>query len=470
MSSKLVKKSIKWQAKTSDEKLALEIVQKLSKAGFNHTYIVGGYVRDLLLARKDTGAIDIATEATPQRVTKVLGKQYRIIPTGLKHGTVTVHSGKIDIEITTFRIESKYINHRRPKAVKFIADPRLDSSRRDFTVNALYLDPIKKEILDFQSGLYDLQKKQLHFVGNAQERIDEDALRILRAVRFASTLEFRLEKKDLIAIRKNAKLISTVSAERVKQELDKIMLSQNRSVGIQLLLQTGLLKIIMPEVEDLNRIPHSKNYHSEGNVFVHTMLALRLIQPDADLNCMYGALFHDLGKAKTFKRVTREGRRHMTYYNHQYVGAELARKIMKRLKFSNHDIAEISWYVDHHLVPFGLSHMRPGKQMSWALDSKFENLLKVYRADSLASIPSDKFGKQLKPSLQSYNYSMKVLEKAKSQPKLQKPLISGNDVMKLLKIKPGPRVGEVLAKIREQQLSGKLETKQQALKYAKLTK
>jgi len=455
-----------WRPKTSQEKLAIEIINLFHKAGFRHTYIVGGYVRDLLLKRPETGAIDIATIATPQQAIKLLEKQkYNVIPTGLKHGTITVHHKSDDIEITTFRKEGKYGDSRRPDKVVFVSDPAIDATRRDFTINAFYFDPAKLEIYDFVDGSIDLKKRRLRFIGSAIKRISEDSLRLMRAARFVTILGFKLDLEAKKAIAKNASKIKKVSPERIKQELDKLFLSKNRSEGIKLLLDLGLLKQILPEVDRLNKTPQSKNYHSEGNVFVHTLLALSQIEDSAKLSTIYGLLFHDLGKAVTRRLIQRNGKPHTTFYNHQNKGVEIARGIFKRLRFSNKEAEDIGWLIKNHHVPYEINKMRKGKQTAWALDPRFGELLKLFLADSQASIPSDSRGRKLAPDISSYKYATRLYQKAQSRADFKKPLVTGHDVMKVLHLKPGPDVGKILAKVRELQLESKLKNRNEAYRW-----
>ena len=469
-----------WKAKTLQEKFALQIIKKLQEKGFKNTLIVGGYVRDMLLKRPPLtppykggeysgGEIDIATPASPKQVTTLLKKHKLIvIPTGLKHGTVTIHDTKAgNVEITTFRSEGKYADMRHPDSVKFIDDPGKDAARRDFTVNALFFDPVEKKIIDYISGLADLKQKKLKFIGSAKARIEEDALRLMRAVRFSAVLDLRLNPTDKKVIAKYAKHINKISVERVKQELDKIMISENAAEGIRLLLKLKLLKEILSAVEQLDKTPQSKNFHSEGNVFVHTLYAMSLLQSDAKLTTRYGLLFHDLGKAVTRKLVKKDGRPHTTFYNHQNKGVEIAKGIFKRLRFSNKDAQDIEWYIKNHHVPYEIKKMRKGKQAAWALDPRFPELLKIFRADSLAAIPTDKGGRKLKPSLESYDYAVKLWKRVQKNQSFSQSLITGNDVMKILKIKPGPKVGKVLGILREAQLSGKIKTKAEAIDYTK---
>ena len=372
-----------WKPKTSQEKLALKLTKILKEKGHKHTYIVGGYVRDYFLKKKDTGAIDIATQASPQQVTRIFrNKKYSVIPTGIKHGTVTVHQGACDIEITTFRTEGKYADFRRPKNVKFIDDPLMDARRRDFTINAMYLDPVTGELLDFFDGQADLKKKVLRFVGTAEKRIKEDALRLMRAVRFTSALELRIGARDLATIRKNARLIKEISPERVKQELDKMLVSSRPSVGFGTLDVVGLTEQILPELRALQGVTQPRNMHTEGDAYAHSLLALEKMKGSYDLPTRYAVLLHDIGKAKT--RLLRDGR--ITFYNHQNFGEELTKKICDRLKFSRQESDKITWLVRNHMVPFDVTGMKLSTKRKWALHPHFPDLLKVYLADNAASL------------------------------------------------------------------------------------
>ncbi len=461
-------KFIGWKPRGNAEIFAFELVKRLRRAGYDQTYIVGGYVRDYILKRSETGAIDLATEAEPTQVGKVLGRRYKIIPTGLKHGTLTVHSGKIDIEITTLRAEGKYTDYRHPDRVRYVRDVRLDAARRDFTVNALYLDPINRTVLDYYDGCADIAAKRLRFVGSASKRIEEDPLRMMRAMRFSSVLDFKISKEAFDAIRSRAILIGKISPERIKQELDKIMATPGKVAGLRLLRQSGLLQRIFPELERLSSTPQSKNYHSEGNVWIHTLLALDNLENGASLRTVYGVLFHDIGKAVTLVRTIRNGRSHTSFHNHQLKGSEIAGKILHRLRFSNDEIDEIVWYVRNHHVPFEIRSMRKAKQMTWCLDPRFENLLKIYRADSLSSIPTDANGRKQKPQLTTYMSAMRLWKRLKlSEKTMSKPLVTGRDVMRIMRIPESPKIGDVLREIRELQLAEKLKSRTAALAYLK---
>lgn len=469
-----------WPDRSQISRGAFGIVKKLRKAGFE-AFIAGGAVRDALLKRP-IQEIDIATSAKPVDVKKLFKKT---IPTGEKHGTVTVFplplslprgegkqkrkflppggGGKVGgYEVTTFRVEGPYEKYRRPSKVKFVRSAEEDAKRRDFTVNAMFYDPDKKEVIDFVDGIADLSHKRIRFIGDPEARIREDALRLLRAVRFATTLEFDLAKETRKAIQKNAKLITKISAERIKQELDRIIMSPRAGIGIGLLDIVGLLQYVLPEFKNCQGVGQPRNQHSEGDVYAHSLLALEKADESYDLPTRYAVLFHDLGKPQT--RQIRSGK--ITFYGHQKAGGELARKIGRRLKFSAQDSKKISWLVEGHMVPNDFARMRLSTRRRWGLESYFSELLQVHLADVKASIPAV-VGR---PAFSAYRQGLKILEEIKRMPELGRPLLSGNEVMKMLKIKEGPLVGRVLKLIQEEHLAGKLKNKQDALKFLRQKK
>ncbi|MBI4050448.1 MAG: CCA tRNA nucleotidyltransferase [Candidatus Doudnabacteria bacterium] len=467
----LTKLKSAWPEKSRLSQGAFGIVRILRKAGFE-AFIAGGAVRDAVLTRP-IKEIDIATAATPDIVKKLFRKT---IPTGEKHGTVTVYPHFISpyfrkrkqgekergsgYEVTTFRKEGPYRKHRWPTRVKFLKSAEEDAKRRDFTVNALFYDPETREVLDYINGIADISHRRIRFIGNPEDRIREDALRLLRAVRFATILQFDLARETQKAIKKNARLIAKISAERVKQELDKILISPRASVGFGLLDIVGLLALVLPEIKNLQGVSQPKNQHSEGDVYTHSLLALEGLDEHYDLATRYAVLFHDIGKAKT--REIRDGK--ITFYNHQNIGADMAGKICKRLRFSKADTEKIAWLVKNHMVPNDFAQMRLGTRRKWGLSPHFQDLLLLYKADAQASLPSSG-----KPDTNpvAYREGLKILKEIKEHPELKKPLISGNDVMKVLKIKEGPLVGKILRQVEEKKLAGKIKTKAQALDFLK---
>lgn len=472
---------LSWPDKTALSKGAFAILKKLRKTGFE-AFLAGGAVRDALLKRP-IHEIDIATSAKPEEVKKLFKKT---IPTGEKHGTVTVfplpsppHKGEginkkkflppsgggkeRGYEVTTFRVEGPYEKHRRPSKVRFVSTAEEDAKRRDFTVNALFYDQKAKAVIDYVNGIADLSHRRIRFIGQSEDRIREDALRLLRAVRFSTTLGLALARETQRAIVKNARLIQKISAERIKQELDLIMLSDRPSVGLGLLDIVGLLEFILPEIKNLQGVRQPRNQHAEGDVYAHTLLAIEQFDESYDLATRYAVLFHDIGKPQT--AMVRSGK--ITFYDHTKVGSELAGKICKRLKFSTADTQKIAWLVANHLVPNDFADMRLGTRRKWGLNSNFPALLKLYLADVRASLhPSGKADRNPR----GYREGLKILKEIKSQPALRKPLISGRDVMRILRIPEGPEVGKVLREIEEKKLSGELITKADALQFLQAKK
>lgn len=494
-SVKVTKFPFKWPDKSEVSKGAFEIVRKLREAGFE-AFIAGGAVRDALLKRP-IEEVDIATSAKPTAVKKLFAKT---IPTGEKHGTVTVFplpapphkgegrkeknssplsgGGKVGgYEVTTFRLEGPYKDSRHPSKVKFINDAARDASRRDFTINALFFDQEKNCVIDYVNGIADISHRKIRFIGKSENRIREDALRLLRAVRFSTTLNFGLARDTQKAVTKYAKLIKNISSERIKQELDRIMFSDRASIGIGLLDVVGLLQYILPELKACQGITQPKNQHAEGDVYAHSLLALEQACPPSaaasgagrradksyDLSERYAVLFHDLGKVQT--RKIRDGK--ITFYEHPAVGAELAKKICKRLRFSTAETDKITWLVKNHMVPNDFANMKLSTRRKWGLHSFFPSLLKIFLADAMASLSPKGTAKS---DLSSYRKGKKILREIEEQPELAKPLVSGRDVMNILRIKEGPPVGKILKIIEEKKLANQLKTKPDAIKFLKKNK
>lgn len=447
-----------WTDKSKVSQVAFEVVKKLRAAG-HEAYFAGGVVRDALLKRA-VREIDIATSETPVQVKKLFAKT---IPTGEKHGTITVRLRGVNYEVTTFRSEGAYLDGRRPSKVRFIKSAEEDAKRRDFTINAFLFDPERREVIDYVGGFVDLKAKLIRFVGEPGERIKEDALRTLRAVRIATLLRFELHRDTRRAIQKRARLIKKISAERVKQELDKIILSDRASAGLGLLDVTGLLQHILPEVEAMKGVQQPRNEHAEGDVYTHSLLAMENLPGDYDLATRYAILFHDLGKPATRKLRGKK----ITFYDHPAVGAEIAGNLGKRLKFSRQEIEKIGWLVRYHMVPNDFASMRLGTRRKWGLQAHFADLLKVYRADAVASLrPSGKSDRNPR----GYRRGLEILEEIKSQPQLRVPILPGDAVMKFFRIAPGPRVGKILRLLEREKLSGKIKNKAEAKNYLKKIK
>ncbi|GAC1573943.1 MAG: CCA tRNA nucleotidyltransferase [Candidatus Doudnabacteria bacterium] len=444
---------------TAYQSLANEICVEFHKRGFI-CFWVGGAVRDLLLKQK-FGDVDLATSANPEEIKKVLKDGgFKLYTLGEKFGTIGAVTKEGNIEITTFRKESGYSDQRHPDKIIFSKEVKEDSTRRDFTINALYFNPVDNQILDFHNGLKDLKKGIIRFVGEPEERIKEDPLRLLRAVRFGTNLGFKLAKKDLKAIIKYASEIKNISSQRIKKELDKIFLERYFVEGIMLLEKTELLKTLFPEVDNLKKVDQSNDYHAEGNVYNHVLDALREAQKNLkvyNLTLRYAIFFHDIGKAFTAKTGERKGRVHISFHGHAQKSSELFLNISKRLIFPKQQRKEIEWLLKHHMDMLNLSEVTEKTLVKWAKNDLIEDLIRLRIADSLGGTMTDAKGKVIPKDISKLK---EMISKWKKLNLLYKTnLITGEDVMRSLKIKPSKEVGYVLEKVKREQILGRIKNR-----------
>lgn len=409
-------------------KEVVEIISKLNQKGYEG-YIVGGCVRDLLMDRtpKDW---DLTTSAKPEEVKAIFKRTY---DTGIAHGTVTVILNKKHFEITTYRIEGIYEDHRRPKEVIFTNDLEEDLSRRDFTMNAIAYHP-KEGFIDPTGGIEDIKKKSIRCVGDPHKRFEEDALRMLRGIRFSSQLNFIIEEHTLEAIKTNAHLISYISGERIKDELDKILLSGYTNKFL-LLYETCILKFILPEVDQCFKVEQNHPHHVD-NVGIHTLKSLEAV--DKILTLKWTMLLHDIGKPD-HKTTDEKGINH--FHGHVEKSVKLAEKIMIRLKFDkksmNHILKLIEWHdrrikEDKKSVKEALYHIG---------EEAFLDLLKIQRADAKAQNPI-----YYKDKKEKVNNLYTIYEEVKTNKEcftLKDLAINGNDLIKI-GIKEGTKIGEIL--------------------------
>lgn len=314
------------------------IIDTFYNNGFE-AFMVGGCVRDSILnsSPKD---YDIATSAKPEDTLSIFEKT---IPTGIKHGTVTVLINNNSYEVTTYRTDGNYLDNRRPSCVNFVTDIKEDLSRRDFTINALAYNK-SIGLIDYFNGINDISKKLIRCVGDADKRFKEDALRMLRAIRFSCQLNFKIEEATLNAIIKNSKLINNISRERIRDELCKILTSNNASEGINTLQKSGLLSEILPEINSLvNFSPLSINHNR--NIFDHTLNVIS--KTNNNLILRLSALLHDVGKLNT---LTLQDDGIYRFPNHNVEGAKISKEILRNLRFDNYTINSVSKLIEHHLV------------------------------------------------------------------------------------------------------------------------
>ncbi len=407
-----------------------QIIEKLKEAGFE-AYIVGGCVRDFLLATEPKDW-DVTTNAKPEEIQKVFpGSFYEN-----NFLTVTVLTeAKTEIEITTFRSEAKYSDKRHPDEVKYAKTLEEDLSRRDFTVNAMAMN-LEKEIIDPFGGQEDLQKKIIRTVGNPDERFGEDALRMLRAVRFATSLNFTIEEKTAEAIKKNSIWIEAISKERIRDEFVKIIMADSPADGIELLRKLGLLKFILPELQE--NVGVSQNKHHIYDCYTHAIKALEFTaKKKYSLYVRLAALFHDIAKPKV---KVGDGINAM-FYAHEIVGAKMTFQILNRLKFSNKDIQAVVNLVRHHMFYYNTDEVTAASVRRLVKRVGPENmpeLLQLREADRIGSgVPKAEPYK-----LRHLKY---MIEKVSKDPLSVKMLkINGSDLMGLLEITPGPKIGQIL--------------------------
>lgn len=350
---------------------AKKIIDMLEQSGCE-AYIVGGCVRDAILGREPMDW-DITTSASPLEIKEIFSYT---IDTGIEHGTVTVMMDHQPFEVTTYRIDGKYEDHRRPNEVQFTKCLREDLLRRDFTINAMAYND-QEGLVDMYHGMEDLQKKIIRCVGTAEERFDEDALRILRALRFQAQLGFEIEEKTQEAIRKQARFLQDISAERIQAELDKLLVSDHPEVLVNA-YELGVTKIILPEFDRMMETPQN-NPHHQYNVGIHTIESMKKIEADHILR--WTMLLHDCGKPEA--RV--EGKDKDHFKMHSVIGEKVARKVLRRLKFDNHTLRQVSKLVLWHDRRFGNENEINKKTVRrWASElgpELFEKLMKIQKAD-----------------------------------------------------------------------------------------
>ena len=425
---------------------ALYVIQRLREMGYE-AFWVGGCVRDMLMGipPKD---IDVATNAPPHSIAGIFPETRHV---GAKFGVVIVLHGDSQIETATFRSDDVYEDHRHPRSVTF-STAQKDALRRDFTINALFYDPVKEKVLDYVGGMSDLHDKIIRAVGEPEQRFKEDALRMLRAVRFAARFRFTIETQTWTAIPKNVSLINEISPDRIRDELIAMFTNDGAGNALQLLDQSGLLHQILPEVEDMKGIPQPEEFHPEGDVFDHTVLALeQLHNPSTTL--AFGILLHDVGKPPTYRVADR-----IRFDLHDKIGSEIADVICRRLNFSNKDRQQIVALVKRHMQFLNIANMRPATLRRFMSGETFEEDLELHRIDCLAS----------HQDLANYEFCLQQYRELKESEGaiIPPPLITGNDLLQE-GYKPGPLYSTILDAVAEQQLEGSLTSKEAALSWVK---
>ncbi|MBI4115816.1 MAG: CCA tRNA nucleotidyltransferase [Candidatus Omnitrophica bacterium] len=424
---------------------AFEIAKTLKAKG--HTaYFAGGCVRDFLMGETPKD-YDIATTASPGEIERLFPKTLAV---GKQFGVILVVQEGKNFEVATFRREGAYHDGRHPSEVSF-TDPEEDAKRRDFTVNGLFYDPFAKRVIDYVGGEEDISRRIIRSIGNPETRFEEDKLRLLRAVRFAANLNFTIEPKTWETVRHLTPKIHQVSAERIRDELIKTFTRSGAGRGLELLSSSGLLKEVLPEIEAMKGVEQPPEFHPEGDVFIHTRMLMERLQ-DATPVLAFAALLHDVGKPPTFQ--IREGR--IRFYEHARVGAQMAKNILRRLRFSNDEIEAVAACVDNHMKFANVKEMREGKLKRFMGTNTFPTELELHRIDCESS----------HGLLDNYRFLIKKTEEFKKLELKPKPLLDGNDLI-ALGMKPGPSMKPILEEAYELQLENRIQTKEKARSWAK---
>jgi poly(A) polymerase len=428
--------------------LAVGIVATLRNDGFD-ALLVGGCVRDILLGREPED-FDVATGAPPARVMELFP---RTVPVGEKFGVVMVIGEDTQVEVATFRSESGYADRRHPQTVEF-SDAVQDAARRDFTVNGMFLDPMTGEILDHVGGKADLEARMIRAIGNPDSRFGEDALRILRAMRFASSLGFRIETGTWDALCHHRELIREISAERIRMELTSGLTRPHPDRFLGLLDESGILEILLPEVAALKGCEQPPEFHPEGDVFVHTKLMLSLLKADPSPALAFAVLLHDIGKPATACKADR-----IRFNNHDKVGSEMADVICRRLAFSNCLREQVVAMVQRHMGFMSIPEMRESTVRRFLAAPTIGDEIELHRVDCLAS----------HRNVDNLAIATRKLEEMRvedSQPRLPPPLINGDDLI-ALGLEPGPSFRVILNSVQDAQLEGQIATREEALRLVK---
>jgi tRNA nucleotidyltransferase/poly(A) polymerase len=418
---------------------AIEISARLREREYQ-AWLVGGCVRDLVLGREPKD-YDIATDARPDQLLELFPRAQLV---GAQFGVVLVDG----VEVATFRSDHSYQDGRHPSEVKFETDPKQDVLRRDFTINALLLDPanLHSAVIDFVGGLADLRTGIVRAIGDPEQRFEEDHLRMLRAVRFAARFGFEIEAGTMAAIQKLHRRILRISPERVRDELVRILTEGDPRRGFELLDASGLLAGILPEVAAMKGVEQPPQFHPEGDVWTHTLIMLEGLR-DPTSTLALGVLLHDVGKPGTFRIADR-----IRFDGHVELGERIARDILTRLRFSNADIDQVIALIANHMRFSHVTEMRDSKLKRMLRMDRFEEHLELHRLDCSSS----------HGHLDNYQFAKAKFEE--SPPEVLRPprLLSGDD-LKEAGYRPGPAFSQMLEAVEDAQLDGKIHTKEGAL-------
>ncbi len=427
---------------------AQELAGRLVAAG-HEALFAGGCVRDKLLGR-EPGDYDIATSAKPEEVTALFPGANEV---GAHFGVVIAKHGGHHVEIATFRTDGSYKDGRRPESVTF-STAKEDAQRRDFTVNGLFENPESGELIDHINGLTDLKNGTLRAIGDPFARFTEDALRLLRAIRFSTVLGFEIEPTTREAIGNCAHLLGKISPERIRDEFSKIITAPRRRSGIELLVETGLMLHVVPEFLKTIGCEQPPEWHPEGDVYVHTCIMLEMLPGDASLELCLAVLLHDIAKPPCQTFDDEAGR--IRFNGHDAMGAEMANAILHRLRFPNNVIDAVVPMVARHMQFMNVQQMRTAKLKRFMAEPTFPQEMELHRVDCGSS----------NGFTDNYEFLLIKEQEFAAAPLIPPPLVTGRDLISL-GLQPGPRFKEILEMVQTEQLEGRILDREPALDYLK---
>ena len=452
----------------SPRAFAEQICQKLRAAGYQ-AFLVGGCVRDILLGHEPAD-YDVCTDATPEQVLRIFPRsltvgakfgvvivvedsQVNVLPTGA--GSANDPAAPIQVEVATFRSDIGYSDGRHPDSVVLAKTPQEDVKRRDFTINALLMNPETNEVLDFVGGREDLRAGIIRAIGDPEERFREDKLRMVRAVRFASRLHYEIEPKTFRAIQDLALEIGQVSPERLRDELTKLLTEGAARRAFELLDETKLLPQLLPEIARMKGVEQPPQFHPEGDVWIHTLLMLEKLPAGCSPTLAWGVLLHDVGKPATFTPASGPDGR-IRFDRHAEVGTRMAEEICRRLRFSNDDKEQIAALVASHMKFKDVLQMKPATLKRFARLNRFDEHLELHRLDCSSS----------HRMLDNYDFVRRFMDETPAEEIRPPRLLTGDDLL-AIGLKPGPAFKEILNAVEEAQLNDSIHTREEALILAK---
>jgi putative nucleotidyltransferase with HDIG domain len=434
----------------TSRELALSICATLRGSGYE-ALLAGGCVRDRLLGREALD-YDVASDATPEQVLSLFPDSLAV---GAQFGVVQVLRNQAKVEVATFRADVGYTDGRHPDGVVYTKSAQEDVQRRDFTINGLLMRPESEEVLDFVGGRADLEAGIVRAIGQPQRRFAEDKLRLMRAVRFAARFGFVIEAETAVAIRQQADTVTSVSAERLRDELTKILTEGKARRGFELLDEAGLLQAVLPEVAAMKGVQQPPQYHPEGDVWTHTLMMIEGLEAGCSATLAWGVLLHDVGKPPTFRPVSETGDR-IRFDGHVDVGVKMAEVMCRRFRFSNEETEQILALIANHMRFKDVGRMRASTLKRFVRRPKFDEHMALHRLDCLSS----------HRRLDAYELVGRLLKETPAEGIRPPRLLTGED-LEAMGYKPGPIFSEILRSLEDAQLEGDIETTEQAREHVR---